>query len=147
MRRRRYKVGKAMTLRFMCVLGMLLLVGCDIPLLRDPPPPPRGPQVTGEALRTTLAGNSVVIDDRLTAPLTVFFTADGEMRGLRSNQYRDRGSWKIENDAVCGAWNNWWGTLNRCWKVYRAGSRVTIEQADGGRDYNVTVAPGNIADL
>lgn len=135
-----------MSLRLCYLLCALMLAGCESPLFKEPPVP-LGPQLTGEALRVAIAGNSVVIDERLQAPLTVYFTEDGEMRGLRSNQYRDRGTWTLENDAVCGAWNNWWGTLNRCWEVYGRGNALTIRSADDGQEVSVTVSPGNVAEL
>jgi hypothetical protein len=127
------------------LLAVLAFAGCDSDLLR-PPPPVRGEQLTGEQLKSALSGNSLVQDESQ-PPLVLFFAENGELRGIRSNHYQDRGSWRVENDRVCGKWNNWYGTLASCWTVYRSGNRLSLA---GERSTDVlfaTLAPGNVADL
>lgn len=49
---------------------------------------------------------------------------------------------------MCGAWNNWYGTLSRCWRVYRAGDRFTFTRHDGsGAVVRASLAEGNVAGL
>ena len=43
------------------------------------------------------------------------------MRAVRSTNYRDEGTWEVKNDQFCGLWDNWWGHVERCWRVYREG--------------------------
>jgi hypothetical protein len=128
------------------LLAVLALAGCDSDLLR-PPPPTRGAQLTGEQINLALSGNSLVQDEAQPPPLVLFFAENGELRGIRSNHYQDRGSWRVENDRVCGKWNNWHGTLASCWAVYRSGNRLSLT---GERSTDVlfaSLAVGNVADL
>ena len=128
------------------LLGVLALSACDSNLLR-PPPPPLGEQLKGEQIKATLSGNSLVRIEEESPPLVLFFAEDGELRGVRSNHYQDRGTWRIEDDAVCGNWNSWYGTLASCWEVYRAGDRFTLNSKKYTRTLHATVAPGNVAGL
>ena len=124
----------------------VVLAGCDMPLLRAPPPP-LGEQLTGERIGAALLGNSLVTAEDEVPPLVLFFGPDGDLRGLRSNNYKDRGTWSVEDDSVCGAWNNWYGTMSRCWHVYRAGNRFTLKRQDGSTSVVATFKAGDVAGL
>jgi len=128
------------------LLAVVTLAGCDIPLLRTPPPP-LGAQIPGDQLALLLAGNSLVRSLDEVPPLVLYFDGDGEMRGLRSNNYKDRGTWRVDDDAVCGAWNNWYGTLASCWQVFQYGDQLTLKSTSRAQSFRATLAPGNVAQL
>ena len=136
----------AMKTPILLTLAALALAGCDNPLMR-PPPPPIGAQVTGDQLFAVLGGNSLQTAPEVVPPLVVFFGEKGDLHGLRGNNYRDSGTWTVDGDTVCGAWDNWYGTLSRCWAVYRSGERVTLKRADRDSTVTATLVPGDIAGL
>lgn len=128
------------------LLGVLALAGCDSDLLR-PSPPPLGEQLTGDQIKSTLSGNTLVKAEDEPPPLVLYFAETGELRGMRSNHYQDRGTWRVENDRVCGAWNNWYGTLASCWTVYRSGSRFSLTRERSTETLAATLVAGNVAQL
>jgi hypothetical protein len=80
----------------------------------------------------------------------VYFGTDGTLYGLRSNNYRDTGTWAVENDAVCGAWDNWYGTMSRCWEVYRSGDRLKLrrrDERDTGMQVTMRLLTGDVEGL
>ena len=130
---------------FVVVLSTFFtLSGCDIALMR-PPPPPLGTQLTGDEVKSLFTGSSLVRNEDEVPPLVVFFGEDGELKGLRSNKYTDTGTWRIDGDSVCGAWKNWYGTLSRCWEVYRSGDNFTLKQAERSEALRAKLAAGNLA--
>jgi hypothetical protein len=135
-----------MRLRAFTVLATLALAGCDIPLLRTPEPP-LGPQLTGAQIQSLLSGNSLVTPMEQVPPLTLYFDESGEMRGIRANNYRDSGRWRIRDDTVCGQWENWMGTMASCWKVFRANERITLKSVDDARVVPASLAMGNVGGL
>jgi len=130
----------------LATLAVLALAGCDIALLR-PPPPSIGEQLTGEQIYPALSGNSLVTSEEVVPPVVIYFGAEGDMHGLRGNNYTDTGTWSVDQDTVCGAWDNWYGTMSRCWEVYRLGDRFTFKRADSDSMVTATLSPGDIADL
>lgn len=139
-----------MKFKVLFVILVLSIAGCDSPVVRDllsEPPIDIGKKLTGEEIQSTLTGNSVVADWSNLGPLTVHFPSVGEMRGMRSNHYRDAGTWLVENDNFCGDWNNWWGTLERCWEIYLSGSRLTLKRADRDVQETIEFVKGNPAEL
>ena len=85
-----------------CILllfGIIALAGCDSDLLRVPPPS-IGAQLTGDEIKTALSGHSFTALEEQVPPLVIFFAEDGEMIGLRSNNYRDHGTWEIKDDTL-----------------------------------------------
>lgn len=128
------------------LLALLTLVGCESALLKAPPPP-LGARMTGEQLTAALADSSLVTSEEVVPPLVLFFGKDGDLHGIRSNNYRDSGTWRVEDDTVCGTWNNWYGTLSRCWEVYRAGDMLTLKRSDRGISFRAALHPGNVANL
>ena len=131
-----------MRLHHLLLLPLLALAGCDSPLLKAPAPD-IGPQLTGEQIASALAGNSLLTEEDEVPPLVIFFSDAGEMVGFRSNNYRDEGTWEVQEDVVCGAWQNWYGTMSRCWKMFRAGDRITFRSADDDRQVTATLVSGN----
>lgn len=124
--------------------SVVTLAGCDNALMR-PPPPPLGTQLTGDQVKAAFSGSSLVRNKDEVPPLVVYFGEGGELRGLRSNKYSDIGTWQIENDGVCGAWNNWQGTLASCWNVYQAGNDFTLKRVDRAESLRAKLVSGNLA--
>ncbi len=80
-------------------------------------------------------------------PISVYFPAYGTMRGLRSNNYRDAGSWRVTDDGVCLTWRNWWSNVERCWTVYSHSAGI-MWVADDGESVDVSsVVIGNAANI
>ena len=125
------------------LLGIIALAGCDSDLLRVPEPS-IGPQLKGDELKTALRGHSFIALEDQVPPLIVYFDEGGEMMGLRANNYRDKGTWEIKDDTLCGKWENWYGTLSSCWQVHRIGDRVTVRSlGDNPREAAGTLKAGN----
>ena len=124
------------------LLGTIALTGCDSNLLRVPPPP-IGPQLTGDEIKSALTGNSLVAVEKQVPPLSFFFAENGKLRG---NSYRDSGTWGIRNDTLCGKWRNWYGTLSSCWEIFHAGTRFTLKNISDTRTLLTTLTPGNVVD-
>lgn len=107
-----------------------------------------GPIDSGEAplnaeeMKTVLVGNSVVGDD-WDGPFTVYFPVYGEMRGLRASHYKDIGTWSANEDAICGTWDNWWGSVERCWGIYLDGDTVSWLRPDSETPQRAKIVEGN----
>ncbi|NIM29475.1 MAG: hypothetical protein GTO28_16780 [Gammaproteobacteria bacterium] len=107
-----------------------------------------GPIASGEAplnaeeMRTVLVGNSIV-GDNWDGPFTVYFPTYGEMRGLRASHYKDTGTWRAEEDAICGTWENWWGAVERCWGIYLDGDTVSWLRPDSDTPEQARIVEGN----
>ena len=126
------------------LLGTIALVGCDSALMREPAPP-IGARLTGEQIMSDFSDNSLITSEEQVPPLSLFFAASGEMRGLRSNNYQDSGTWRVENDTICGDWRNWYGTMDSCWEVFRHEKRLTMKSVDDDRIFSGSLTPGNVA--
>lgn len=98
--------------------------------------------LNAEEMKTVLVGNSVV-GDNWDGPFTVYFPVYGEMRGLRANHYKDIGTWTAQEDAICGTWDNWWGSVERCWGIYLDGDTVSWLRPDSDTPQRVKVVEGN----
>ena len=68
---------------------------------------PQSP-LTGEEIKQRILGNSVSGTTR-DGPYTVHFPDYGEVLGVRSFNYKDRGTWQVKGDQMCIHWDNWWG--------------------------------------
>lgn len=128
------------------LFATLMLAGCESPLFKTPPPP-IGERLNTAQLTTILPGNSLVRSEDEQPPLTVYFAENGVMLGMRSNHYTDSGAWTIEQDAVCGKWRNWFGTMSQCWAVYQAGKMLTLELTEHGDTFRAALESGNVANL
>jgi hypothetical protein len=127
------------------LIGIIALAGCDSDLLRVPEPS-IGAQLTGDEIKTALSGNSFTTLEEQVPPLVVYFAEDGEMIGLRSNNYRDHGTWEVQDDTLCGKWKNWYGTLSSCWQVFSTGTQVTVKSmGEIPRTATGTLSAGNAA--
>ena len=124
------------------LLGIVTLAGCDNALMRVPPPP-IGAHLTGTEIKAELIGSSLVTVEEQVPPLSLFFSESGEMFGIRSNNYRDTGTWEIKDDTVCGKWQNWYGTMSSCWQVFRNGERITIKSTVDERVATAILTPGD----
>ena len=137
-------------MRSLLLLSVAALAGtgCEtVPGWLQAKEPPIGPRVTGDQLCPTLSGNSLVTREDQVPPLVIYFGEDGDLHGLRANNYRDTGTWSVDNDTVCGEWDNWYGTMSRCWEVYRSGNRLTFKRPDSGTVVAATLTPGDVGGL
>jgi len=80
--------------------------------------------LSADEITASLVGNSIT-GDNWDGPYVVYFPVYGEMRGLRSSHYKDIGSWRAEVDSICATWDNWWGSVERCWGLYIDGDTIT----------------------
>ena len=69
------------------------------------------------------------------------------MHGVRSNNYRDSGTWRVEDDTVCGTWDNWYGTLSSCWQVFQSKDQLTLKRPNDAESFRATLVAGNVAQL
>lgn len=118
--------------------GALMLAGCggSSPIESGEAP------LNAEETKTVLVGNSIV-GDNWDGPYTVYFPVYGEMRGLRASHYKDVGTWRAEEDAICGTWDNWWGSVERCWGIYLDGDSVSWLRPDSDTPEQAKVVEGN----
>lgn len=118
--------------------GALMLAGCggSSPIESGEAP------LNAEEMKTVLVGNSIV-GDNWDGPYTVYFPVYGEMRGLRASHYKDVGTWRAEEDAICGTWDNWWGSVERCWGIYLDGDSVSWLRPDSDTPEQANVVEGN----
>ena len=130
--------SRILMVRIAALAGALMLAGCGGGATIDPGETP----LNAEELRTLLVGNSIV-GDNWDGPFTVYFPVYGEMRGLRANHYKDIGTWKAEEDAICGTWDNWWGSVERCWGVYLDGDTVSWLRPDSDTPDQAKLVEGN----
>lgn len=119
------------------IVVTLLWAGVAIAQAEAPAEPLPGGQV-----KEILVGNSLT-GDTSDGPYTFYFPAYGEIRGLRSNRYRDNGVWRVTEDKVCGRWENWHGNVERCWHVYRDGDSVSWMRPDGSGMEQLELVEGN----
>ncbi len=101
-----------------------------------------GAPLNAEEIKTALVGNSIV-GDNWDGPYTVYFPVYGEMRGLRATHYTDIGTWRAEEDSLCGTWDNWWGSVERCWGLYIDGDTITWPSADSDTPGRSKIIEGN----
>lgn len=95
-----------------------------------------------EEIKKALVGNSIV-GDNWDGPYAVYFPVYGELRGLRSSHYKDVGTWRSEEDSICATWDNWWGSVERCWGLYIDGDTITWPSADSDTPGRSTILEGN----
>ena len=125
------------------VVGISHLVGCDVNRRWDAGLNTIPEPLSGTEIKTLLEGNSVKGMTSGAVPLTVYFPEYGEMRGVHSFNYKDRGTWRVTDDAFCGQWENWWGTKERCWQILGQGPSVSWVRPDGTGADDVEVVKGN----
>jgi hypothetical protein len=107
-----------------------------------------GPIARGEAplnaeeMKQALVGNSVV-GANWDGPFVVYFPVYGEIRGLRAAHYKDVGTWRGEEDAFCADWDNWWGSVERCWGIYLEGDTISWIRADSDTPTEAEIVEGN----
>ena len=88
-------------------------------------------------------GVNTVTGDDWDGPFTVYFPTDNEMRGLRASHYKDVGTWRTDEDAICATWDNWWGAVERCWGIYLDGNIVSWQRPDSDAPGQAEVVEGN----
>lgn len=103
-------------------------------------------RLTGEEIKEKIIGNSVSGPTK-DGPYTVHFPGYGQVQGVRSSNYKDRGTWRVQDDLMCIRWDNWWGNAERCWDVFLTGNTVTWIRPDGSFSDSAELVEGNPAGL
>ena len=98
----------------------LIISGCG----GSPSIPKDAAPLNADEIIAVLVGNSIT-GDNWDGPYVVYFPVYGEVRGLRSSHYKDIGTWRAETDSICATWDNWWGSVERCWGLYIDGDTIT----------------------
>ena len=98
----------------------LILSACS----STPSVPSGAAPLDADEIIAVLVGNTIT-GDNWDGPYVVYFPVYGEMRGLRSSHYKDLGTWRAETDSICATWDNWWGSVERCWGLYIDGDTIT----------------------
>jgi hypothetical protein len=101
-----------------------------------------GAPLNAEEIKTVLVGNSVV-GENWDGPFTVYFPIYGIMRGVRAGHYKDMGTWRTEADSICGTWENWWGSMERCWGISLDGETVSWLRPDSDTSEKAKLVEGN----
>lgn len=125
------------------VVGVSHLIGCDTNRQWDAGQDVIAEPLNGQEIKLLLQGNSVQGMTSGAVPLTVYFPEYGEMRGVHSFNYKDKGTWWVTDDAFCGQWENWWGTKERCWQIHAQGQYMNWVRPDGTGVDEVEVVKGN----
>ena len=128
-----HRIGLTASLAF-----ALILSGCGG---SDPIDSGEAP-LNADDMKTVLVGNSIV-GDNWDGPYAVYFPVYGEMRGLRASHYKDIGTWQADEDSICATWDNWWGSVERCWGIYLDGDSVSWLRPDSDTPENAEVVEGN----
>ena len=118
--------------------GALMLAGCG----GSGPIESGAAPLNAEEMKTVLVGNSIV-GDNWDGPFTVYFPVYGEMRGLRASHYKDVGTWRAEEDSICATWDNWWGSVERCFGIYLDSDNVSWLRPDSDTPATAKVVEGN----
>jgi hypothetical protein len=93
-----------------------------------------GDKLSGEQIRTLIAGNTVQGDMEGTGTYAEFYQRDGTVKGPGYS-----GLWAIEGDAICLQYGS---DPKACWEAARDGDSIQWLK-DGAVEGTGTVAPGN----
>ena len=133
--------------RVAAVSALALLGACEGPLITEDAYVESAPRpLSGEEMKAELLGNSIVSNDP-SGPFNVYFPDEERVLGRHSRRYEDEGVWRVTEDAICVRWNNWWGNVERCFQVVLDGEQATWIDPYGEAVSDVTLEPGNVADL
>ena len=119
------------------------LIGCDINRRWDAGLDVTQEPLSGPEIKALLEGNSIRGISSGAVPVTVYFPEYGEMRGVHSFNYKDKGTWRVTDDEFCGQWENWWGTKERCWQIHADDQFMSWVRPDGTGLDEVKVVDGN----
>ena len=109
------------------VLALVLLAGAGV---AEPMP------LSGEALRTTLTGKTVVLNTPV-GGIPIDYRDNGTMVGRAKDlsmyvgAERDTGRWWIKSDQVCQKWDIWLGARAYCFTLRVVGRTVHWTRNDG----------------
>ena len=98
--------------------------------------PSDGGPLSGEAIRTLLAGNALV-GGYGAQPYTFFFEPGGVLRGTLGSS-PDSGNWTVKEDRYCHEWNEFFEGVTRCYRVYNTGDGYLFKNADAYRYWDIT---------
>ena len=99
-------------------------------------------QLSGDQIKTTLAGATAKGESRSGKPYKVRFAEDDTMKFLMDdNSYQDRGKWSVEGNQYCAQWEKIRKGAKACWHVkHRAGVKYFFEGIDGANDNDIVIS-------
>jgi hypothetical protein len=66
--------------------------------------------------------------------LVVSATPDGTLRGKVAGMYYDEGTWRIDGNRLCVAWNTWTGGKTTCHELVKDGQWLKASDPSGDSD-------------
>ena len=99
-------------------------------------------QLSGDQIKTTLAGATGKGESRSGKPYKARFAEDGTVKfSMDDNSYQDRGKWTVEGDIYCAQWEKIRKGAKACFHVkHRAGVKYFFEGIDGANDNEVVIS-------
>lgn len=108
-------------------------------------------RLSGDAIRTIVAGATVEIDTPAGAKLPVRYSADGMVSGEAGElafylgSAKDRGRWWIDGHRLCHKWFRWFDAEPQCLTLRQEGDRIHWRRDDGEKGTATIVARAEIA--
>ena len=106
-------------------------------------------RLNSSEIQSSFAGNTFIgrfVGSEYTNTVTVFFAADGTIRGMISpsgNVQKDEGHWRTtEDDWYCDKWEKW-QTASDCDRIYIRGEETVFINTDGTKSSSGTIEQGN----
>lgn len=102
-------------------------------------------RLSGEKIKSTLAGAVLELDTPLGTKVPVRFSKDGLMSGDAGalgaylGADRDRGRWWVAEDRLCMKWFKWFEAAAHCFSLQMKGDLIHW-QGQGGRSGTATIA-------
>lgn len=94
-------------------------------------------QLTGQEVRTLIAGATVTIDAPLGNTIPLRYDANGRVTGEAGGlawylgSPTDQGRWWIKADQLCHKWNRWFDSEPQCLSLSKHGTRIHWVNQDG----------------
>lgn len=63
--------------------------------------------------------------------LVIHADSNGSLRGKAAGHYYDEGTWRLDGDRLCVAWNTWTGGKAECQQVIKEGPWLKTASQDG----------------
>ena len=124
------------------VFGFVWAVGL---VLSTAPSSAEAARLSGEKIKTTLAGAVLELDTPLGTKVPIRFAKDGMMNGEAGalgaylGADRDRGRWWVSGDRLCMKWFKWFEAAVHCFSLQIQGNRIHWQE-QGGRSGTATIA-------
>lgn len=124
------------------VVGVVWAVGL---VFSTVPSSAEAARLSGEKIKSTLAGAVLELDTPLGTKVPIRFAKDGMMNGEAGalgaylGADRDRGRWWVSGDRLCMKWFKWFEAAVHCFSLQMKGDLI-YWQEQGGRSGTATIA-------